>query len=366
MNPRKRQPPRTVFSLAMTINGAAVSDFGSVRISYSCSGDGVSGVCMTCLTFMLPPGAAEYAGGSAVILSGAGTLPDFFISSHTESDGGFTYICYDSMMKLECDLIPDGSAVVWHEYPDKPGVRDLPISTVCGMIASQCGFAVNIGTVSTYIPYIGSENLIGRSCRDVLELIARSAVGYFGFYNGEAYFLPYGSAASIGVPYSIADHEELKNGGTHSYMRLKMSGGGNEYSYGSDSAGASTLTADTQLASADLCSAAGSRVVGYQYLGFSCPNAFGSEVVMFPALVSFSGADGAQLRINYCTADISAAGVFMQLGSNIVSDAYHYTGLIKRELVKRFGDGDIWGNFQISKSDGAAFYYKEDQNGQDQ
>lgn len=348
----------------MTINGAAVSDFGSVRISYSCSGDGVSGVCMSCLTFMLPPGTSEYSGGSAVVLSGAGTLPVFYISSHAESDGGFTYTCYDSLMKLECDLIPDESAVIWHEYSDQPGVRDLPISTVCGMIASRCGFAVNIGTVSSYIPYIGSENLIGRTCRDVLELIARSAVGYFGFYNGEAYFLPYGSAASIGVPYSIANHEALKNGGTHSYTRLKMSGGGDDYSYGSDNTGASTLTADSQLASAALCDTVGARVVGYQYFGFSCPNALSDEVVMFPALVSFSGSPGTQLRINCCTADISASGVLMQLGSNIVSDAYHYTGLTDRELVKRFRDGDIWGNFQISKSDGAAFYYKGGQNGQ--
>ena len=339
-----------------------------MEMSFSVSGMGTSGVCSECFSFALPLSEhpnyfTEFPGGTAVQLGGTAPSPVFYISSKSADDVSVKITCYDRMTFTEADFPCDESDFIDEHDNEIP----MQTATVLSRICSECGFAhyfLNDNALTTAVPTIPRSLLLGRTCRDVLTSLSEAFCGYWccsGLLSPDLYFVPFGTDMTAVVPsYAEAQyHEALRYNSRLTISGIYLTDNTAEFGAEGDS---DTLRINTPLANPALYSALYARARSL-YSGVSCGNAYLDVLPSTPFCVTFAGEENPQY-INYCTAKISSHGILASLGRNIVDEGtWIYKNRTRRELEKRYAEGDVWKNTEVTKKGGLKMVYVNENNG---
>lgn len=332
-------------------------------MSFSAAGMGTSGVYSQSFSFAVPifehgSYASEFPGGSPVILSGSDNSPTFYISSKTADDISVKITCYDRMTFTEADF-----PCTEEDFLDENG-EEIPMSiyTVLSRITEECGFLhyfVNDNNLLQAVPEIPKSMLLGRTCRDVLSDLANAFCGYWccsGDLAPDLLFIPFGADISQIAPNAAAAefHEKLKASTNVTVLNVYLTG--NDEEFGSDPGGSDTVRIDTPLANRALYDALSERIC-VAYSGVNCGNAFINSLPTMPFRVDFAGEETVQY-VNFCTAKISSCGILASLGRNKTDEGtWVYKNRTRRELEKRYAEGDVWKNVCMTKKGGLSIVY---------
>ena len=339
-----------------------------MEMSFSVSGMGTSGVCSECFSFALPLSEhpnyfTEFPGGTPVQLGGTAPSPVFYISSKDADDISVKFTCYDRMTFTEADFPCDESDFIDEHDNEIP----MQTATVLSRICSECGFAhyfLNDSALITAVPDIPKSLLLGRTCRDVLTSLSEAFCGYWccsGLLSPDLYFVPFGTDMTAVVQsYAEAEyHEALRFNSQLTISGIYLTDNTAEFGAEGDS---DTLRVNTPLADPALYSALYARARSL-YSGVSCGNAYLDVLPSTPFCVTFAGEENPQY-INYCTAKISSHGILASLGRNIVDEGtWIYKNRTRREIEKRYAEGDVWKNTEVTKKGGLKMVYVNENTG---
>lgn len=237
-----------------------------MRIMQNADGCGTSGVCMSELTFSIPASDYDFQDipPSAKVtfqMVGVGGVPvtfapTFYIYSRSKSGGVISFKCYDRM--------------IWAEQSDnasKSSFDDngmIESQYIVQQIASQCGFkGWGLGGTITTVPevYLPMEDVIGKSCHDILNSVSEAWCGFFKVDNDDRLvFIPFGSVYSFGN--QAYRHTPISTGGIKGpIMRVVMSNGSESFSAGNSGADVfNTLKLSSKYASGDIAAQIMERV----------------------------------------------------------------------------------------------------------
>ena len=324
-------------------------------MSFSVPGIGTEGVCSKCFTFAVPSfehSGYEFPGGTQVTLNGSTV---FYVASKTADAISMKITCYDRMTNTEEEFpCTDNDFIDYiHDNREKP----MLTSIVLGRICTACGFSgysmIGADTLLEAVPEIWKAQLMGRTCHDILIMLSQAFCGYWccsGLAN-TLLFVPFGSVPQSTASASAEYHEILNNTSSMVITNFYLTGNGEEYGTPGDSG---TIHIDTPLACPELYAVLSSRAV--YCTGVNCANAYIDSLPDIPMKASFAA--GGSEYITYCTAKISSKGILASLGRNLADEGnYIYKKRTRRELDKRYAEGDIWNNVQITKKDGLAIVY---------
>lgn len=320
---------------------------------------GTSGVTTACFTFDVL--LSEFpedsiAGGSEVIISGAGTRT-FYVSSTSSENGIVSVTCYDKMLFTECDFPCSDE-----DFPvDEDGVEsEMDISVCLERIANICGFrgcfypADVVGEAYFQLP---KSSLSGRSCRDVLSIAAEAVCGYWVCQSTSLFLIALGASNNMTGITSASYHEKF----TTSKIQISsvcMTDG--DYVYGNDTGTINTIKIDTPAASLKLYDAVSKRLNGYSYKSFKCSHALLDTIPEFPAEISFKGAG--EMPVNNFDISFSSAGIIASVGNNSAGSVeWKYRS--RREIEQRYKEGETWSNIEITKNGGFKTVYRNENNG---
>ena len=334
-----------------------------MELSFAVSGMGTSGICSQCFSFAVPLAeypfySSEFPGGSCVQLSGSGgSTQVFYISSKSDDDVSVKITCYDRMTFTEADF-----PCTEEEFYDSDG-EEIPMrtDTVLSRICSECGFAhyfVNDENLLTAVPTLEKSFLFGRTCHDILSALSEAFCGYWCCSGTleDLVFVPFGTDISEIAPYQTSSqyHEKLRENSSAMISKVYLTN--NETEFGNSPTGIDTVSINTSLASQALYSALNDRIACV-YSGIKCGSAYLVSLPRPPMIVEFAGEEYPQY-VNYCSAKISSRGILASLGRNKTDEGtWVYKNRTRRELEKRYAEGDIWKNVKITKKGGFSIVY---------
>lgn len=323
-----------------------------MRIMQNADGYGTSGVCMSELTFSIP--ASDYGfqdiPPSAKVtfqMVGVGGVPvtfapTFYIYSRSKSGGVVSFKCYDRM--------------IWAEQPDTASESSfddngmIESQYIVQQIASQCGFkGWGLGGTITTVPevYLPMEDVIGKSCHDILNSVSEAWCGFFKADNDDMLvFIPFGSVYSLGN--QAYRHTPISTGGIKGpIMRVVMSNGSESFSAGNSGADVfNTLKLSSKYASGDIAAQIMERVNNYVYEAWECQKCIINESacgIEINAAMAFG--DGSERVANHITKIPTPAGILISCGSNDVTETeFDFLGALSRKIEERIADGETLGN----------------------
>lgn len=340
-----------------------------MRISWSVGGYGTAGICSVQFGFSVPSAEHNinvFSGGDTVELTGAGGSYIFYLQSKSDDGNGkINFVCFDKASFTDCPY-PTESAEEEEttESTDSSEKEEdkIYLSEVLDVIASTCGYTSCLidGDLLDLLPKVFPSALKNKTCRNILEDIASSLVGYWAMYN-KIYlrFFPYGAEETDGAV-SVSEHTEIRGASHFQYSGLIMTGSGERYVYegGSGiSADYSMLEINTAYSSQALCEAVGGRISSYIYTGWTCDTAVLPSVILPPGIVSMAG--GGSLRANNCSMELDSSGIFASIGANIPDEAWQYKGKVYRELDSRLKVGMNYGNIKVTNKGLKLVYVNE-------
>lgn len=337
--------------------------FGDMTMSLSVSGMGTNGVCSECFSFSVPLWEhqnymTEFAGGTVVHLGGDYSSPNFYISSKDVSENSIKVTCYDRMA-FAAAAFPCTES----DFTDQSGDEiPMPIGTVLSRICSTCGFS-NSQVDSDLLfaaANIPKSLLLGKSCHDVLGSLSTAFCGYWCVSGTVLTFVPLSgdTIEHISGVSSVQYHEELRQNTRLTISHIYLTD--NTQKFGTDTGCSDTLCISTSLANTALYNAL--LRARHLYRSISCGNAYLEALPMLPFGVAFAG--GGSEYINYCNAKISSKGILASLGRNNVDEGtFAYQSRTQREFEKRYAEGDVWKNAEITKDDGLKMVYVNENSG---
>lgn len=326
---------------------------------------GTSGVTSAMFSFDVPLSeypyyASSFPGGAEVVLSNmseygyAHYSKTFYISSKSPSDTVVSVKCYDRSIYTECDFPCEDT-----DFTDNDGnEKKMDVSEVLDRIANACGFIGCLMGMDIKADFeLPKSMLQGRSCHDVLNSVSVLLCGYWVYQqaDGGLHLISVGSKNNFLNSVSANKHEKLKQTSTVQIRSVYMTNGSEVC--GGDTGGTDTIKIESPAADQAVWSEVYGRVVGYIYGGYDCKNALLSAIPDFPMLVDFDGEEN-PLYANYCDMKISSAGILASCGCNAVDDgAWTYKTKTRRELEKKYSEGDTWKNTEITKTGGIKYVY---------
>ena len=335
------------FSYNLDIAGYNIQSFGEMKIVQNTEGFGTSGVCTSEFTFSMD---AEEYGGYAIPASAEVRLsmeenysfaPTYYIATRRRQGGKVSFKCYDRMVYTDqtCDTSLMGF--------DSNG-RATSQNVAAG-IAVQCGFeGLFFATEFVVLDfYIKKEDVEGKTCRTLLEMISKAWCGVFRASRDEKLLF-----IAFGLVYYLTsaalEHAQISEGGIKGPIQyIYVTDGKNEYSAGNSGADVfGTLKIQTEYASQALASNLWSRLEGYTYEAWSCErcivdNGYGD--IEINAKISFG--DGSARVANNITKYITAQGIFVSCSCNdVVENEFDYLGALTRKIETKIGDGEELGN----------------------
>lgn len=367
LNRHSRKAPATVFSWRLFVDNNEIGHFGNVTMSFAVSGMGTSGVCSKCFSFSVPLSehedyftSGEFGGGKSVYLMGYDTTPTFYISSKSADDISINVTCFDRMTFAEADFPCSED-----DFRDIDGNEaGMDINTALNRIASACGVSacfLNDSALVTAVSELPGSMLFGHTCRDVLTALSNAFCGYWCCVNdvnggGNFMFIPFGKDISEITP-AFTDSDQYEKLNTSSSVDIKnVFLSDNIHNYGSDPGGTDTVRINTVLASSGLYDALYERVRTI-YSGISCKNAYLLTLPTMPLRIKFADEEAVQY-MNYCTVNISSQGILSSVGRNKVDEGtWTYKNRTQRETDRRYAEGDVWKNTELTKKDGLKMVY---------
>ena len=163
-----------------------------MRISWSVGGYGTAGICSVQFGFSVPSAEHNingFSGGDTVELTGAGGSYIFYLQSKSDDGNGkINFVCFDKASFTDCPY-PTESAEEEEttESTDSSEKEEdiIYLSEVLDVIASTCGYTRCLidGDLLDLLPKVFPSALKNKTCRNILEDIASSLVGYWAMYN---------------------------------------------------------------------------------------------------------------------------------------------------------------------------------------
>ena len=348
-----------------------MAHFGDMKYSWNVSGYGTSGVVSAQFSFSVPSAEHSvnaFSGGDTVILTGSGGSWTFYVQSRSDDGSGkINFVCFDRAGFVDCPYPTDrqNSSQISGKKTDSTDSTEkeedkIYLSEVLAKIASACGYASCLidGDLLDLLPKVFPSALENKTCRNILEDIASALVGYWAM-SEKVYlkFYPYGKSETDAAV-SITEHTAVQGASAYQYSDLIMTGD-ERYVYSGSmiTADRNALEINTAYASQELCEAVGARVCGYIYKGWICDTAVLPTLVSPPALVNTSGSGS--LRANHCTAQLSSAGIFADIGANVPDEAWQYKGKVYRELDSRLKTNMNYGNVKVTSKGLKLVYINE-------
>ena len=326
---------------------------------------GTSGVTSAMFSFDVPLSehqnyASSFPGGAEVVLSNISEYGydnysrTFYISSKSPSDTVVSVKCYDRSIYTECDFPCEDTDFIDNDGNEKK----MPMLTALERIANACGFfGCLMGTEILAEFELPKSMLQGRSCHDVLNSVSVLLCGYWVYQeaSGGLHLIAVGGQNNFLHSVSADNHEKLQQTSLIQINSVYMTNGSDIC--GGDTGGTDTITIDSPAADQQIWSEVYDRTVGYTYGGYDCKNALLSAIPDFPMLVDFDGEKN-PLYANYCDMRISSSGILASCGCNAVDEGeWTYKTRTKRELEKKYGEGDTWNNTEITKTGGIKYVY---------
>ncbi len=199
------------------------------------------------------------------------------------------------------------------------------------------------------------EDIIGKSCHDILNSVSEAWCGFFKVGNDDKLiFIPFGSVYSLGN--QAYRHTSVSTGGVKGpIMRVIMSNGSETFSAGNSGADVfNTLKLSSKYASGDIAAQIMERVRDYVYEAWECrkciinDSACGIEI---NAAIAFG--DGSERVANHITKIPTAAGILLSCGSNDVTETeFDFLGALSRKIEERIADGEKLKNTMITRYQG--------------
>lgn len=315
-----------------------------------------------------PDYTTAFPGGAEVVLSCmskegyANYSRTFYVSSKSADDTKISVKCYDRSIYTECDFPCEDT-----DFTDSDGNEiKMNINTVLTRIAGACGFSMcGVGADVETDFELPKSILQGRSCHDVLNSVSVLLCGYWVYQDTDSgmHLIAIGSTNNFTNSVYALKHEKLRQTSSIQINSVYMTNGAEIC--GGNAGGTDTVTIDSAAATKELYSEVSGRFTGYLYGGYSCDNALLSAVTAFPLLINFEGED-TPLYANYCDIKISSSGILASCGCNTVDEgAWTYKTRTKRELEKKYSEGDTWTNTEITKSGGIKMVYVNENGGKE-
>ncbi len=344
------QTAATVFSWAITLNGAQVSDFGGIRFSFAVNGLGTSGCCSSQLEFSVYDPINFYGD---MLLDGAEvtvschelyfTSQTYFCDKISVSKNICGFTCYDRICKT--DKLIDISEFSFGE--DGTVSADGVLSAVC----AQCGFS-GYGSSGTGLEYIKftKGQLENTACRRVLELISEAMCGVWVCNDGMLYLACLGGG-DFGDYAHCEDYSEIDFQGKARITALSMTNSdtGEMLNFGGTENGA-VITIDSPFASEELGLAVWGRIENYVHTGWQCDTAditLDSTLKNMSSLI-FRRADieGDKLFVTSSEFTADSTGIYFSGGAAPYNE-WNYADYLERGLNSRVQIGKTVGNVRI-------------------
>lgn len=300
-----------------------------MRVSRQLDGIGMSGICITELSFDVP-GDLEVYRAAEVVLSGVDGVSTFYIDNRTKSGGVTSVTCLDKLALADA-AFPD-SSITGSDYDES-----VPIVTVKELIASTIGID-SVGALPSWLSSVPRAKLKDATCSEVLNFIAEACCGFFYMVGSSCQFIAFGNISSA---MSISQHTALDIGAEYSPVGvLCTDGNGVQYSRGSVGNTYDTIQIDSDLITDAGCAAVWEKAEGVTLKQFSCDKAIVASVP-YPA-VQITFGQGYELIAHSIECEITACGIVASLSGNVPSDSEigsrHRLTRNKIEYGKRSGN----------------------------
>ena len=339
--------------MSLSVGGVEITHFNNVQISYQADDYGISGVMSQQLTFDVPQTDTTqlYNYGAAVTFTyannyGSVDFPTFYIYSRKSG----SYTCYDAAMflEIECSLTEDDAITT-----DSNGDKYFATTNVINNIIGVSGVSgIDVGSIiSGYITLMPKDEVVGKTCRDILSSLAESACGcFYVAADNTIKFIQFGGSSYSA--FAPTYYSTVQYGLTKSFSNIVITNGSKQYIYGSSSADAyRVLKIDSIYASSELAGAVITAVQDKSYQAWSSTVLVQS---VYAGPFSVVTINGTQLIANYGRLKFSA-GCIAELGANSVIES-EYTNRIDRTLKTRVKIGETNGNTEMDR-DGIKYVY---------
>ena len=344
-----------VFSYVVTTGGTDHKNDRIVSLSYrkSASKLPTSGCVTGCLevtlvTDICPDDNAEVT----VTCSNGVKLPKFYIASRSIPGAGLlTLVCYDRMMFADGDF--DVSAY-GEEEEDKKKTKTVLISKVVSDIISACGFSGG-GSITVHsATTIPIDEIKGKSCREILELLSEGACGiWYCDVDNALTFLPFGTTNTLISPdiYSAVKVGSAK--GPISRVIAENSTDGEEFDTLGGTGIGSIIRVESIFASAENASGILSLCKDFVFTAFKCSRALISSDTEIGCGVAFG--DATYICTNFMM-HFTVKGIYAELSAPELSESeYDYLNRLRRESRSSVKPGRTYKNVKISKYEGFSF-----------
>lgn len=327
------------FSYTLTIDGVSFTTFSDVKIMRNVDGFGISGVSTSELEVSVPTedyDNATISSCATVVFGSAGmaVVPNYYVSSRSKKGVSVTFRCYDRCMFTDQPLEITSSSFTNNK---------ISHSAVLALIVEQCGFTdwASADTVPNLM--LDINDVMGKTCRNILELISSAWCGFFKASGTVLTFIPFGTAYPAG---SVAsDNAAVSVGSVKGPItKVVMLNGSTTYTAGTSGADVlNTLRVQSSLASQALADAILDRVSNYTYTAWECEKCVMQSIGDIDAQITL--ADGTTVVPNSLTYCFAGTGVYLTCGRNDVTEnEFDYDGALTRAINQRIKDGEKLGN----------------------
>ncbi len=340
------------FSYSIQVDGIETVNFNGLKIRESTDGIGISGISTAELTFTVPPSEyALYSVSAAAevkifFIDSAGKKDQvdqtFYISSRSSRNKTVSFKCYDKMMMTDKAFTAE----------DDLFINDsISAYNVLARIVSICGFSdyglFNLDDAPDIL--IPKEKAIGRSCRNLLEMISSAWCGYFRTnIENNLIFIPFGKAYIYLQNTEYAFHSAITENNTKIITQVIMNGNGEEFISGAGNGVLNTIRISSELASMELASNILQRIYNYKYQSWECSKFIFTNIYhgdfMTPT-VEITFENGEKRIANYIEKIFTSYGIVFKCGANDFSEnEIEYKGSYARDISSRIQDGEKLGN----------------------
>ncbi len=149
-------------------------DISDVRISRSISGMGLSGICITSLSFQTMYDMALVGTAELTKANGLGSLPDFYIDRRSKRNGVWTVDCCCRAAFLDTPI--DGISKISGKYQTSSVIDRMKL--VCGLDTVQLP--------SSFPSQLEPDSIDGKTYQSFLQEVSEAYTGFFYITSGRS------------------------------------------------------------------------------------------------------------------------------------------------------------------------------------
>lgn len=320
----------------------------SISISKSLSGIGLGGIVTQQLSATVYTDF-PFNGGDIVTVIGFSGLPEFFVDGQNLGENSISITAYDKCRKLsqpfDYSSLQDGV-----DKNGDPVFITASADPIIEMIAKQCGFSIVYGTGELLVTELSPDFYKGASCNSILENLASASGCFICCDSGDALRL---QRIGNGISSAIAsENSKVIIYPKKEFLRLVVSGDKSEvYDIGSGSV-KNIYEISNSLITENIAGSLAEKILPFEYVPVNFNAILNGNVDPYGTVtVGNNDYMVTNISINLC-ADGAVANVSTPV---LPESSAVYNNLLNRRINQRIAVNKIYGNTQISGSDGLKF-----------